>query len=170
MTGVEVAVIMAAASVAQGISEYQTGKANAKISKQNAAQSILNAQENERRQRMKSYISQGASKAIAGSSSLDAADLLESNAMVDELDALTIRHQGLVESINYRNQAKQQSGAAMTGLIKGFVGAGTSLYGAGGLSGAQKAGVSSFASGTGYGTGYDVYKSVNNPANAGIFG
>ncbi len=131
MTGVEVAVIMAAASVAKGISEYQTGKANAKISKQNASQAILNANENERRQRMQNYISQGTSKAIAGASSLDAADLLESNAMSDELDALTIRHQGLVESINFRNQAKIQSAGATTSLINGFVGAGTSLYGAG---------------------------------------
>lgn len=131
MTGVEIATIMAVASVAQGVSEYQTGQANAKISKQNAMQASLNATENERRQRMKSYISQGSSRAIAGASGLDAADLLESNAMSDELDALTIRHSGLVESINYRNQAKIQKAQATNGLIKGFIGAGTSLMAGG---------------------------------------
>ncbi|MCK5612050.1 hypothetical protein KAR91_59820 [Candidatus Pacearchaeota archaeon] len=31
------------------------------------------------------------------------------------------------------------------------------------------AGISSYQAGTGFGTGYDVYKSVNNPMNAGIF-
>lgn len=74
-------------------------------------------------------------------------------------------------SSNYNRAAANQVAAGRTAMLKGFAGAGMSVLGASSFPsfGATSAGVNSFASGTGFGTGVDVFNSVNNPANSGIF-
>lgn len=139
MTGAEV---LAVASVVQGVSGFISGNANAKVAKQNADQAILLAAENEKRQRIANLQKSGKAAAAAGSqggSSIDYADLFESNAIYDELDALTIRHRGAVEANNFRNEAKAAKSGAVGSLVGGFVGAGTSLYGTTGIGGGQSA-------------------------------
>lgn len=62
-----------------------------------------------------------------------------------------------------KNQISAGRSAAISSLASGFSGVAMPDIGAVG------AGISSGLSGTGFGTGFDVYKSVNNPANSGFF-
>lgn len=73
---------------------------------------------------------------------------------------------------NYNAKSKNIISSARTEAIGQIAGsfAGASLGGsAGSMFGATSAGVQSAYNGTGFGTGYDVYKSVNNPSNRGFF-
>lgn len=76
---------------------------------------------------------------------------------------------------NITSQGKYQAGAAISNgrskAIEAMAGgfSNTDFGSMGSLFGATTAGVQSAAAGTGFGTGYDVYNSVNNPSNSGIF-
>ena len=70
---------------------------------------------------------------------------------------------------NYNMAAKNQisagRSAAISSLASSFAGASMPSMNLG----ATGAGISSFAGGTGFGTGFDTFKSVNDPANSGFF-
>jgi hypothetical protein len=155
--------VMAAMAVYKGISDFKSAKAEQKNAKNNATQALALAAENEKRQRIASLQNQGKGRAAAGSqggTALDYGDLFESNAIYDELDALTVRHRGAVEANNFRNQARA-AGAKATGAI---VGAGFSVaqsFMGGGMSGSGGAGSSLYGSGGGwFGSGNSLGQGV----------
>ena len=133
MTGAEV---LAGAAVLQGIQGYVSGQANAKTLSGNAREVLAQGQEEERRFRVQAMQRAGTGVVNAASqgASLDALDILSSNAQTEELDALTIRYGSKVKANNLRAQASQAKSGAVGSLIGGFVGAGTSLYGTSSLS------------------------------------
>lgn len=71
---------------------------------------------------------------------------------------------GTMAKVSGINQAISGAGQVIGGVVDAVAGGMT-----GGSLGSIGAGVSSMIGGTGYGTGADVYNTVNNPANSGIF-
>ncbi len=67
------------------------------------------------------------------------------------------------------SQSKQAIAAGRSEAIGAIASGFSGFAGGGSMFGAASSGASSFMGGTGFGTGVDVYKSVNNPANSGIF-
>lgn len=82
---------------------------NAQINKYNANQSILQAQEDERRLRQKTTQILGQSRANIGASGIQSSgsplDVMEMSASNAELDALTVRHQGQLRAWAYEQGA-----------------------------------------------------------------
>ncbi len=71
---------------------------------------------------------------------------------------------------NYNTASKNIISEGRTKALEKLASAaGSFAMGSGMSMGGTSAGLDSFASGTGFGTGYDTYTSVNNPMNAGIF-
>ena len=102
--------ISAIGSINQGKADSMAGEYNAQSAEQNAAYSIQQARENERRQRIVSKKFLGDIRASYGASGItadaSALDILEESAANAELDALTIRHEGEAKATGYRNEAR----------------------------------------------------------------
>lgn len=120
----------------QGKAAYQASIYNAGILEQNAQLAKQQASEDERRQRVTAQKQLGNIRAQYGASGVSlegsAQDVLEESAANAELDALTIRYQGLAKSNAYLNEAKSQryQGAQAFRAAK-LSAAGTLLSGAG---------------------------------------
>lgn len=102
--------ISAVGAINQGKADSMAGEYNAQSAEQNAAYSLQQAKENERRQRIVSKKFLGDIRASYGASGIttegSALDVLEESAANAELDALTIRHEGQVKATGYLNEAR----------------------------------------------------------------
>ena len=106
-------------SIKQGQAANQTAKFNAQVAENAAIGSRQTAAENERRQRRASL------------------DLLEDNAMEEELQALTIRHGGNLRARGFQQQAALDRMQGKTAVSSSRVGAATTLL-KGGVGAADK--------------------------------
>tara|TARA_R110000796_G_scaffold227009_1_gene343535 strand:- start:4052 stop:4507 length:456 start_codon:yes stop_codon:yes gene_type:complete len=119
-------------SIKQGQAANQTAKFNAQVAENAAIGSRQTAAENERRQRRVSLKRQGAMRAQGAS-----LDLLEDNAMEEELQALTIRHGGNLRARGFQQQAALDRMQGKTAVSSSRVGAATTLL-KGGVGAADK--------------------------------
>ena len=160
MSGVEIAIAIAAAAatVAEGYSQYQQGKAekkaydaNADILRRNAAQKRLETSMNEdlkrsenRRQISKTRAAMGEAGMLDSATSLGALGQMTANA---EQNALNLRYAGETEASNYINQANLQNyygrmakangkNAFKMSFVKGAINGLTTYASMGGFSGA----------------------------------
>lgn len=101
--------ISALGAINEGKSAEMAGEYNAQVAEQNARYSMDQARENERRQRIDSKKFLGDIRASYGASGItadaSALDILQESAGNAELDALTIRHEGQMKAVGYRNEA-----------------------------------------------------------------
>jgi len=134
MSGIEVALIATAigtatsvvGSIKQASAAKSAARFNSQVSLNNAATAKAAATENERRFRRTSAQRAGSLRARGAS-----ADLLADSAMEEELEALTIRHGGFVQSQNFTQQASLQRMQGRTAASSArFSAAGTLLKGA----------------------------------------
>lgn len=118
--------VSAIGQIQQGNAARRAGEFNAQVSQNNAVASRASAAEDARRFRRVARKQEG--ERIVGGASLD---LLEDNAMEEELEALTILHGGEIQAIGFENTAKIQRAGGRAAQTAGFVGAaGTTLLGA----------------------------------------
>lgn len=119
-----------AGNLYSGETTANTAEYNALVDDRNAALSLQQSQEMERRQRVTAAIhlgNEGASYAANGVAMTGSAlDVLGNNAANAERDALNVRYQGLVRSNQYLNQAafeRYRANTARTGAWLGATGA-----------------------------------------------
>lgn len=128
-------ILSAVGTLASANAQAQAYKYNAKVSDINADMATQTAAENERRQRILNAKKLGDIRAGYGASGLtidgSPQDVLEESAAAAELDALTIRHGGLVEATGYRNDARLARSQASSTMTKGYISAATDLLGSG---------------------------------------
>lgn len=146
MTGVEIALIAGAAisamgAIQQGNAAKGAAKFNAQVANNNAIASRQNAKAGAKRQAREARLRAGTNRANAAASGTyggSALDLLEDNAIEEELDRLTIIHQGELQAagleasaglLTAQGKAAKKAGytSAAGTLLKG----GASLYGSG---------------------------------------
>jgi hypothetical protein len=108
---------MKAASAASNAAEY-----NANLNRERAIQANAQAAEQTKRFRRTSLKRQGALRARGVST-----DLLEDNAMQEELEAQSILHGGKVKGAGFSNTANLDSARAKSAKIEGYTGAGSTL-------------------------------------------
>ena len=119
------AAVAAYGAVSQGIAAKEAGDYNAAVATQNAMLARQSAAESERRERRLGAKRMGTLR--VGQASLD---LLEDAAMEEELEALTIRHQGEIQAIGFGRGAAIETARGRTALVSGVTGAaGTLLAG-----------------------------------------
>jgi len=115
MTGIETALIIAGTAVS-AIGAIQQGNAakaaanyNAAVARNNAIASRQNAEAQAKRQEREARIRAGANRAALGGSGVQlegsVLDVLEDNAMEEELDRLMILHQGELQASNFESSA-----------------------------------------------------------------
>lgn len=118
--------------------ESSAAKTNAEVSRQNAVAASEQAAAEEARQRRIARQVQGAGRAAVGASgvSLEGSplDILEQNAINEELDALNIRYRGQLAARSANIEADQYSLSARTAKTSGYLSAAGKL-----LSGAASA-------------------------------
>lgn len=125
-------VLGAIGALKQGQAESQAAKYNERVSLRNAeiakqqTQAEVDKQDRERRLRV------GTSIANAGASGLGIgsfSDVLQSNAMQEELDLMTLKSEGLLRETNYREDAALSNMRSKSAKTAGLFGAGTKLLG-----------------------------------------
>lgn len=119
----------------------KVAKMNAGIAENNAEQAVTEGAFSESQQRLKTTELIGEQKASQAGNGVDvnfgsALDVRQSTAMMGNLDALTIRynaakeaHAQRVAAAGYRAEAAQAKSAGRFGLLKGFIGAASSIAG-----------------------------------------
>jgi hypothetical protein len=126
-----IAGVSAAGAIQSAIASSNAAKFNASIANRNAQLATLNAQEQERRQRRLGRKRLGALRANIGASGVALTgtplDLLADSAAQEELDALTIRHQGKLKSTSLNLQSGLLKTQAKNELISGGLKAGSAL-------------------------------------------
>ena len=140
MTGVEIAMIAGAAlsaagAVQQGNAAKQSAKFNAAVANNNAIASRQNASANAKRQAREARQRAGTNRASAAASGVyggSAFDLLEDNAMEEELDRLTIIHQGELQAQGLEASAGLLTAQGKQAQIAGYTSAAGSLLKGGG--------------------------------------
>jgi len=118
--------ISATSAVAQGVQASKTAKYNAKVGEIKATAARADAAENERRFRRTTAQRMGALRAGRPTEG-SALDIVADSAIEEELQALTIRHQGELQAAGLESTAaldRSKAGAAMAG---GIAGAGSAL-------------------------------------------
>lgn len=119
----------------QGKAAYQMSIYNAGELEKNAVAAKQQAAEEERRQRAMGGRTLGNIRASYGASGLSSdgtgQDILEESASLAELDALTIRHSGVVAAENYKNQARMTRFQGSEAFRAAKLGAWTSIFTAG---------------------------------------
>lgn len=120
----------------QGEAEEKAGLANAAIARQNAEESIRQAQEDERRLRVQGLKTLGDIRASYGASGVtnqgSALEVLKANASAIELDALNVKYEGQVKARMYRQQATMEIERGRSAKeASQFSAAGSLLLGAG---------------------------------------
>lgn len=127
--------LSAGSAVVQGVQASKTAKYNAKVGEIKATAARADAAENERRFRRTTAQRMGALRAGRPTEG-SALDIVADSAIEEELQALSIRHQGEVQAIGLQSGAaldRSRAGSAMAG---GFAKAGSALL----LGGSQVAG------------------------------
>lgn len=141
-------ILGAVGTAVSAMSTYQAGQFNAKQNQISARIATQQAAQDELAQRKRSRFVSGLGRANQGASGLLAEgsflDIMEDNAVNDELDALTIRHQGALRARSFMAQAELDKSGARNALISGAFGVGSSLLGiqgrGGGTAGSRTAG------------------------------
>lgn len=131
--------VSAIGSIHQGQSQAAAARFNAQVSEQNAQIVRQQAAEEESRARREGRRLLGRQRAAIGASGIQVEgsplDVLADTAAELELDALTVRHRGLLEALGLTQQASLDRARARSARTAGFIGAGASL-----LSGAAEFG------------------------------
>ena len=148
MTGVEITLaqglmlagtgVTALGSIQQGNAAKQAANFNAQVANNNAIAARQNAAANAKRLEREARLRAGANIAASGASGVQVSgsvmDLLEDNAMEEELDRLTILHQGELQASGLESSATLLRAEGSAAQRAGFTGAaGTLLSGAGKL-------------------------------------
>lgn len=120
--GLIMAAVAAVGSIAQAQSASKAAKYNESVARGNAIVARNAAQEEARRSRRLSMKRQGTLRASGAS-----LDLLEDSAMQEELQALTIEHQGEVEAAGYGASANVNKARASNESTSGYFGAASTL-------------------------------------------
>lgn len=180
MTGLETGTLMAISAgmsvvstavtaigqIQQGNAQKSAANYNAAVARNNAILARQNAAAQAKRQERESRIRAGANRAAVGASGIDlmgsALDIMEDNAMEEELDRLTILHQGEVKALGLESGATLEQFEGRQAARAGKMGAaGTLLKGgaklASGFSPSSGGGVGAQTSPTGFTT--DVFTS-----------
>lgn len=145
-------------ALSQASAQSAAAKTNAEVARQNAIAATDQAAAEEARQRRIARQVQGAGRAAIGASgvSLEGSplDILEQNAINEELDALNIRYRGQLASRGYGVEANQYSMEARTAKTTGYMSAaGKLLTGASSAYGNYYKGTNTTSqTNTGYGT------------------
>lgn len=123
--------LTAVSALSQGAAANSSAKYNAALYERNAQITRQNAQAQEDRQRRLTAMRAGANRAAIGASGVtvdgSALDLLEANAMQEELDALMIRWNGETAAGDMEANARLQRAAGRSARISSFAGAGSAL-------------------------------------------
>lgn len=151
MTGLETALLIggtavsAIGSIQQGNAAKQAANFNAQVANNNAIAARQNAAANAKRQEREARLRAGANRAAAGASGIQLSgsvlDLLEDNAMEEELDRLTILHQGELQASGLESSATLLRAEGSAAQRAGFAGAASTL-----LSGASELDFGGFSS------------------------
>lgn len=124
-------IFSAVSSISQGQAAKASGNYNAALYERNAQIAEQNARVQEDRQRRLATQRMGANRAAIGASgvSLEGSplDILEANAAQEELDALTIRWNGLNEASGMRASGALQRAQGSNAARSGFMQAGSAL-------------------------------------------
>ena len=136
MTGVEIALAVASTAMSaygaiqQGNAANQAAKFNSAVANNNAIAARQNASENAKRQQREARQRAGANRANAAASGTfggSAFDLLEDNAMEEELDRLTIIHQGELKASGLEASGGLMSAQGRQAQTAGYFGAAGAL-------------------------------------------
>jgi hypothetical protein len=136
MTGAEAALIAtvigtattAVGAIKQGSAANKAAKFNAQVARNNAVSVKASSVENANRERRNALRRQGTMRANMGSGA--AWDMLEDQVMEDELQLLSIRHEGDLKASNYETQATLERQKGRTAQQEGgFSAAGALLKG-----------------------------------------
>jgi hypothetical protein len=141
-------VLGAVGAIRQGNAEYAAGEAAASNAENNASITRAQATEQERRARVIAAKHMGSIRVAAATSGGglegSALDVLQESAATAELDALSVRHQGLVKATAYQNEASYSRWRGRNARTSGYLSAASSLLAGGGqmagYSGGPKAG------------------------------
>lgn len=120
--GLIMSAVGAIGSIVQAQSASKAAKYNANVARNNAIAARDAAQEEARRSRRLSMKRMGTLRAYGAS-----LDLLEDSAMQEELQALTIEHQGEVEAAGYSASANLNRARAKNERTAGYFGAAATL-------------------------------------------
>lgn len=122
-------------TMAQAQAQSNAATFNAQQADQQATYSRQVAAENERRQRAINTKNLGTIRAKYGASGItldgSPSDILDESAANAELEALTIRHGGMVEALGYSNSARLDRYRAGAASSAGYLGAAGDLLGSG---------------------------------------
>lgn len=127
------------AKAAEASSNY-----NATVAGQNAVLAKQNAevQENEARLEARRNLGTAMARAAAGGGSIDGSvvDALASQAMFDELNALTVRHRGELEALGFTNTAKLDRANAKNAKTQGKINVASAILSGGAQAASMKRG------------------------------
>lgn len=133
--------LSAFSALSQGAAADSAARYNAALYERNAQITRQNAQMQEDRQRRLATMRAGANRAAIGASGIttegSALDLLESNAMQEELDALMIRWNGANAAADLEANAQLQRAQGRNARLSGYGQAGSALL----LGGTRAAGM-----------------------------
>lgn len=119
-------VTAATGAIVQGVQASKTAKYNAKVNEIKATAARIDAAENESRFRRTSAQRLGTIRAGRQSEG-SALDILEDSATEEELQALSIRHQGEVQAIGFEHSAALDRSRGKSAMAGGFLQAGSAL-------------------------------------------
>jgi hypothetical protein len=123
--------LSAVSALSQGAAASSAAKYNATLYERNAQITRQAAQAQEDRQRRLATMRAGANRAAIGASGVttegSALDLLEANAVQEELDALMIRWNGETASGDMEANARLQRASGRAARFNSFAGAGSAL-------------------------------------------
>jgi len=129
------AVVGVVSSIAQGNAQRDASDYNAAIADRNAVIARNNASAQAERQDRVDRMRAGANRAARGGSGTTAAgsflDIMDDNAREDELNRLTILHQGSIHALGYESSAEQERMRGEAAQSAGYLKAGSSLLAAG---------------------------------------
>jgi hypothetical protein len=170
MTGVEIAMIAGAAvsamgAIQQGNAAKGAANFNAQVAQNNAIAARQNAASSARRQEREARIRAGANRASASASGLQlmgsTLDFMEDNAMEEELDRLTIIHQGELQASGLETSAQLMRAEGRSRQRAGYMGAAGTLL---------KGGATAYGSGAFGSTGSTVPTYTTQDALAAGYG
>ena len=133
-TAIAAVAVTAAGTAYSAYSANQAAKYNAAVADQNAKLAKQQAALDEKRYRQELRQRMGSAHAAVGATGItldSAADVLESNAIQGEQDALLIRARGANQSTAYGNEARLQRYQGKQEAISGYVSAAGKLIGGG---------------------------------------
>jgi hypothetical protein len=127
--------LQAVGAISEGNAKKAAADYNARMALNNAAQTRVQAAEEERRSRIMARKQIGSMRAGYAKSGVtmegSPLDVLEESASTAELDALTIRHGGEVKAQAFENEARLESWKGKQARTQGYLTAASSLLGTG---------------------------------------